>query len=311
MYSMTHGHPGLEARLHKLGGFIDSMAAKSAKQYTGAGLDIAVLPEYAVNRGLFGGAKEVSVPLEGPVQDVIGGRARKHSCYVVLPLMLAEESDAGIYSNAAVLFGRRGEVVGTYRKVHAVPGPGAKELEGGVIAGRDFPVFECDFGKVGVQICYDMAFDEGWETLDRKGVELVAWPSQWPGQISPSARALMHGYFILTSTWRNNASLIDPTGHVIREIRENGVFVEQIDLEYIILHWHESLKEGKAFDEAYGDRAGYRYDPAEDAGIFWSNDADKPIAAMVRELDLTPKSVQLAQSRETQDEIRGGPPLLK
>ena len=310
MFNMNTDYPGLEVRLRELGEFIDEMAARAGQKYAGAGLDVAALPEYAVSGGRNGKAAEVSSPIAGPVEEVIGGKAREHSCYVVLPLLLVEDRDKGVFSNAAVLFDRKGEVAGIYRKVHAVPGPGEDELEGGCIAGRDFPVFTCDFGKVGIQICYDMAFDDGWETLERKGAEVVVWPSQWPGQISPSARALMHGYFILTSTWRNNASLIDPTGHIIREIREDGVFVEQIDLEYIILHWHGSLKEGKAFDEAYGDRAGYLYDAAEDAGIFWSNDPDKPIATMIKELDLTPKDVQLAESRRAQDEIRGGPPSL-
>jgi predicted amidohydrolase len=311
MFGMYGGHPGLEARLEELGGLIDRMAGQAAEQYGGARLDLAALPEYAVGGGLSGPAAEVAYPLEGPVLGVIGGRARAHSCYVVLPLVLTEDREAGIYSNAAVLLGRRGEVVGLYRKVHVVPGPGPEELEGGLIGGQDFPVFECDFGRVAMQICYDMAFDEGWEVLGRKGAELIVWSSQWPGQISPSARALRHGYFVLTSTWRNNACLVDPTGHVIREIRgEDGVFVEQIDLDYVLLHWQAALKEGKAFDEHYGARAGYRYSTAEDSGIFWSNDPQLPIEEMVRALGLEPKPEQLARSRVIQDRLRGGPPRL-
>jgi predicted amidohydrolase len=310
MFNMFHEYPGLEARLEELGGLIDQMAGQAAEQYAGARLDIAALPEYAVTGGLSGPAEEVSVALEGPVLEGIGAKAREHACHVVLPLMLAEDRDAGLYSNAAVVVGRRGEVVGIYRKVYAVPGPGPEVLEGGVMAGWDFPVFDCDFGRVGAQICYDMAFDEGWEVLGRKGAELVVWPSQWPGRISPAARALRQGYFVLTSTWRNNASLIDPTGHVTREIREDGVFVEQIDLEYVLLHWQAALKEGKAFDEKFGARAGYRYDPAEDSGIFWSNDPQTPIMEMVRALGLEPKPEQLARSRTLQDKVRGGPPRL-
>jgi hypothetical protein len=174
--------------------------------------------------------------------------------------------------------------------------------------GRDFPVFKCDFGRLAMQICYDMAFDDGWQVLARKGAELVVWPSQWPGKINPSARALKQSCYILSSTWRNNASLTDPTGHVIREIREDGVFVEQIDLEYVLLNWHATLNEGKAFDAAYGARAGYRYDPAEDMGIFWSNDPKTPIRKMVRALGLEPRPEELAGSRALQDKVRGGPP---
>ena len=97
---------------------------------------------------------------------------------------------------------------------------------------------------------------------------------------------------------------------MIRDIHDDGVFVEQIDLEYVILHWHASLLSGRAFDEAYGERAGYRYDQAEDTGIFWSNDLAKPIMEMIRELELTPKGEQLERSRIAQDKARGGPPSL-
>ncbi len=240
--------------------------------------------------------------------DVMGGKAREHGCYAVVPLILAEES--GGCSNAAVLLDRAGQVAGIYRKVHAVPDHSGRTLEGGVAPGRDFPVFECDFGRVAVQICYDMAFDEGWPVMARKGAELVIWPSQWPGRITPAARALRNGCYIMSSTWRNNASLIDPTGHVIREIRQDGVFVQQIDLSYVLLNWARTLLEGKAFDAAYGERAGYRYDAAEDMGIFWSNDPETPIADMVRTLGLETRPQELANSRKRQDEVRGGPPSL-
>jgi len=310
MFNMFGAYPGLETRLEELGGLIDRMAAQAAAQHGGARLDLAALPEYAVNGGLTGRAAEVGSQLEGPVLETIGGRARAHSCYVVLPLVLAENRETGVYSNAAVLLDRHGDVAGVYRKVHVVPGPGPEELEGGLAGGADFPVFDCDFGRIGMQICYDMAFHEGWEVLARKGAEIVVWPSQWAGQVNPAARALRHGYFVLSSTWNNNACLVDPTGHVMRGIREDGVFVEQIDLDYVLLHWQAALKEGKAFDEAYGTRAGYRYDPNENTGIFWSNDPDTPIQEMVRALGLEPWPDQLARSRKLQDKVRGGPPGL-
>jgi len=309
MHDMFGEYPGLEARLDELEGMVDLMARQAHAQY-GAPLDIAALPEWAVNGGRKGTAAEVSFPLEGPVLDVMGNKARELKTYVLVPMALAEDPDRGLYSNAAVLLNRSGEPVGIYRKVHAAGGVDSDVLEGGVTPGKVFPVFECDFGRVACQICYDMAFDDGWEVLGRKGAELVIWPSQWPGQINPAARALRHGYYILTSTWRNNASLIDPTGHVIREIRRDGIFVEQIDLDYVVLHWHADLLSGKAFEDAYGERAGYRYDEAEDTGIFWSNDPAKPIMEMVRELNLVPKDEQLARSRRVQDKLRGGPPSL-
>jgi predicted amidohydrolase len=306
MHNMFRPYPGLEARLAELAALVDRMAAEARERY-GARLDIAALPEMAVTGGREGSAADVSVPLEGPVLEVLGGRAREHGCHVAVPLHLAE-GPSGPYSNAAVLLDRSGSAIGTYRKVFVVVERGQTVAEAGLTPGREFPVFECDFGRVGMQICYDMAFDQGWEELGRKRAELVIWPSQWPGQIHPSARALRHRYHVLSSTWRNNASLTDPTGHTIREIREDGVFVERLDLSYEILTWQATLRNGKAFDDRYGARAGYRYSEMEDCGIFWSNDPAVPIAEMVRELDLETREEELERVRPVLDRLRGGPP---
>ncbi len=53
-------------------------------------------------------------------------------------------------------------------------------MEGGTTPGKNLPVFDCDFGKLAIQICYDMEFDRGWQELARQGAELIAWPTQSP-----------------------------------------------------------------------------------------------------------------------------------
>ncbi len=316
-HAMWGEYPGLEARLAELGVLIDEMAARAAEKYPGAGLDIVALPEAAVNGGLNGSAEKVSFPLDGPVLAAMAAKARQHNCYVVAPMFLCETALSGgrigDYTNVAVLLDRAGEVAGIYRKVHAVSGRDAVELEGGVTPGTDFPVFQCDFGTLGLQICFDIVYEDGWRALADKGAELVIWPTQSPGQLKPAVKAMQHSYYILSSTWRNNASLIDPTGHVVREIRDGDrrVFVEQIDLSYALIGWQPQLGNGKAFDDAYGDRAGYRYSEAEDGGIFWSNDPATPIMKMVEELDLRLMAGEVERNRRLQDQVRGGPPNLK
>lgn len=53
---------------------------------------------------------------------------------------------------------------------------GTEDMEGGILPGKEAPVFECDFGKIGIQICFDMEFDYGWKEMAKKGVEIVFWP---------------------------------------------------------------------------------------------------------------------------------------
>jgi predicted amidohydrolase len=309
LYSMWTPYPGLEARLNRLAEFVDQMAAQARWKY-GAGLDLAVLPEVAVTGEAGANVADRAVPLEGPVLEVMGAAARRNHTYLVVPTYLAENADHSVCSNAAVLLDREGKVVGIYRKVYVVADAATGKLEGGCIAGKDFPVFTCDFGKLGLQICFDMEFDAGWKTLGRKGAELVAWTSQSPQMLQPRRRAIENGYYVVSSTWRNNASVFDPTGDIVAQTREEpaGILVTQIDLSYVILPWQTKLQSGKALSEKYGEAVGFRYSESEDRGIFWSNDPQRPIGQMVRELGLETLSEELARSVRTQDAVRGGPP---
>ena len=129
---------------------------------------------------------------------------------------------------------------------------------------------------------------------------------------APSAVPTKHHYYLLTSTWRNNATLVDPTGDVIAQITEpSSLLVEQIDLSYVLLDWQTKLENGKAFTDKYGKAAAFRYSEAEDGGIFWSNDPNIPVMRMVRELGLELSSDYVSRNRRVQDKVRGGPPSLE
>jgi len=310
MYNMFHEYPGLEKRLDELGSFIDTMAERAEKEYPGCGLDIVTLPENAVNGNAAGSAAEISVPLEGRVLEVMGAKAREHNCYIAVPLYLVDDRENDRYSNAVVLLDRKGNIVGTYRKYFPVAAHNRDVLEGGVTPGSEFPVFDCDFGRVGIQICFDISFDDGWEALGKKGAELVLWPTQSPGQIKPAFRAMQHDYYVLSSTWRNNASLLDPTGHNIRQITgRDGVFVHQIDLDYVQLMWQPKLQDGRIFTRKYGDHVGMRYSRAEDSGIFWSNDPQKTISQMVQELALELPKDLLQRNEKLHAQTRASSPV--
>jgi predicted amidohydrolase len=121
MHNMFRPYPGLPIRLGELASLVDRMAEEAALRYDGACLDIAVLPEMAVNGGQKGTAADVAYPLEGPVLDVMGAKAREHRCHIVVPLYLVDNREHGVYSNAAALVDRTGQVAGVYRAVSSGP----------------------------------------------------------------------------------------------------------------------------------------------------------------------------------------------
>ncbi len=287
-------YPGLQKRLEQLEEILDRMADQSRRRF-GRGLDLAVLPEVAVTGEIAGDIVLQSVPYEGPVKAVFSRKARELGCYIVVPLYLLEDKAGEICSNAAVLVDRKGEVAGIYRKLHLAVQTGSDSMEGGMTPGKEASVFECDFGRLGIQICFDMEFDYGWDQLARKGAELVAWPTQSPQTAHPAARAMLHGYYVVSSTWRHNASIFEPTGKIISQIRPPGqILVEEIDLSYAILPWGPKLQGGEALKMKYGDRVAFRYYEDEDCGLFWSNDPGLTIGQMLRSIGVA----------EAQDELK-------
>ncbi len=299
-------YPGLTQRLAELSTLVDEMAAKAAAQFPGKRLGLIVLPENAVTTGRSPKAQSRAVRYEGEVAATFAPLARKHGAYLMVPLDLLE---SGGCANAVVLLDRKGKVAGTYRKVHPVCQLGGTELEGGITPGRDFPVFDCDFGRLGIQICYDIVYPDGWAALGAKGADLVAWPSASPATIQPASRAREHGYYLVSSTYRHNASLIEPTGVIRAQIKApERVLVQEIDLSYLLLPWSGELENGNAFKKRFGDRAGFRYYEGEDLGIFWSNDPATPIGKMARELGLMEVQADIERSRKLQDRVRGGAP---
>jgi predicted amidohydrolase len=296
MQSFWGKHPGVDVRLHQLHNAIERMSQDAKRKY-GRDLDLAILPETSISGEAGGNALARSVPWHGAVGSTFSQAARDHRCYIVVATYLTEAHDPKQCSNAAVLVNRKGEVGGIYRKVHLVPS--GENFESGSTPGKEFPVFDCDFGKLGIQICYDMEFDRGWNELAEKGAELIAWPSQSPQRAQPATRAAGQRCYIVSSTWRNNASVFEPTGKIAAHIEPpDGTLVYEIDLSYAILPWSGALRNGKAFQDKYGGKAGFHYYEDEDLGIFWSNDPRTPVRQMVDNLGLRETHEELARVRE-------------
>ena len=298
MQSFWGQYPGLSNRLDQLAGIVDQMAAQAKKKF-GRGLDLAVLPETSITGEAGGDALASSVPFEGQVQEVFTRKAREHRCYIVVPTYLLDSKEKKLCSNAAILIGRKGEAMGTYRKVHLVVSLDRGTMEGGATPGDALPVFDCDFGKLGIQICYDMEFDDGWAELARHGAELIAWPTQSPQTSQPAFRAKEHRCYIVSSTWRHNASIFEPTGKIADQIKPpDSILVHELDLSYALLPWSSKLRNGEALRKAYGDKVGFRYYEDEDCGVFWSNDPKITIGEMVRSIGVLELEEEMKRVRQ-------------
>jgi predicted amidohydrolase len=293
----------LEQRLDAMDGFVATMTQRAARDFSGRRLDLVVLPETLLARPGVGPAQQ-SVTLD-EVRARIAHCAQQNGCYLVVPMILAEGATPVRYSNAAVLVDRAGGVAGIYRKVHAVAPQGSDIIEGGTTPGRDFPVFQCDFGRLGIQICFDMVYPDGWDALARRGAEIIALPSASPETAHPMMHALRHACYIVSACPRDHAAVYNPLGVIEADATTEGaVLVHEIDLSFALVHWDERLEEGEALKRRFGDKVGYRYYRAEDGGIFWSNDPAMPIGQMIASLGLQNQEAEMARLQRLQEGAR-------
>ena len=105
-------------------------------------------------------------PIDGPFATLLSKNAKKCNSYVIGNFM---ELEGDIKFNTSILLDRKGELVGKYRKTH-LP---LCEVEDGVSPGDTYPVFETDFGRVGMLICWDISFPETIYKLRQNGAELA------------------------------------------------------------------------------------------------------------------------------------------
>ncbi|MBP7141998.1 MAG: carbon-nitrogen hydrolase family protein [Opitutaceae bacterium] len=280
--------------------FLAEAAKQAEQQYPGTGLDLFVLPENALQRGSEAArsAGNRALSLEDKEVRQVGALAARESTWLILPMQLAEKLHGReVYRNAAVLFDRKGRVAGVYRKLHPLADKSGV-FEGGVTPGEDAPVFVTDFGKVGIQICWDMSFEDGWAALGASGAELVAVPSASPQNIPLAWFAHRHRYWIVNSAPRDNVTIFNPIGLPDAQLTKPGVLVHRFDLVSAAIHWNPEVDEGRVFQRRFGDRVGFVWNAREDTGLFWSNDANLSIGAMMKELGQEQMDAQVERIRK-------------
>ena len=97
--------------------------------------------------------------------------------------------------------------------------------------GQEARVFQTDFGKVGLAICFDVNFPEVWQRLADQGAELVVWPSAYSAGTSLQAHALNHHFYIVTSTLTRDCLVYDITGEELLYNKSADLNVSRITLD--------------------------------------------------------------------------------
>lgn len=172
--------------------------------------DIICLPEGMTVVGTGKTYAEVGETLPGPTTERLGALARELNSYIVAGLY---EREAPAIYNTAVLIDRRGQLVGRYRKTH-LP---REEWEQGLTPGDTYPVFNTDFGRIGIMVCWDLQFPEPWRALGQQGAELVLLPIWGGSETLLRARAIENHAFVVSSSYDMRSCVVAPDGKILAE----------------------------------------------------------------------------------------------
>jgi predicted amidohydrolase len=123
--------------------------------------------------------------------------------------------------NTSVLIGRDGKLVGKYRKICLPRG----EAKGGLAPGNEYPVFDTDFGKVGMMICWDVSYPEIARELAARRADMILMPIWGGNETLCKARAVENQIPLVISSYDLRSAIYDQAGEAKAQAKDASTCV--------------------------------------------------------------------------------------
>ncbi|MBM3799688.1 MAG: acyltransferase [Actinobacteria bacterium] len=208
---------------------------------------------------------------DGPTTQRFQSIAKETGMVLVLPMY--EVTQPGTYYNTAAVIDADGKYLGKYRKQHIPQTKGFWEKFYFKPGNGGYPVFDTAVGKVGVYICYDRHFPEGWRALGLNGAHIVFNPSathrglsEYLWRLEQPAAAVANIYYVGainrvgieplgTNDFYGQSYFVDPEGKFVGEVGDPykpELIVRDLDMKKLL-----EIRDRWAF---YRDRRPDAYD---------------------------------------------------
>jgi beta-ureidopropionase len=238
------GGPDRQANIARAAALIDVAAAHRP--------DLICLPETFPSMGVaYGHIREVAEPVPGPTTEMAMAKAAEIGANVICPI---NELRGDTILNTAVVIDRSGAIVGKYDKRHPVTtAADFTAMEQGTMPGSGPAIFDLDFGRIGVRICFDIQWPGDWVGLARDGAEVIVWCSAYDGGFALQSLAWQMSRYVVSAVLSHHAAVIDMTGEVLaRTEAPQAVLVQQINLDKRLFHTDFNAPQIPAIRRKYG-----------------------------------------------------------
>lgn len=189
----------------------------------------------------------------GPVWQQLSGYAKQYGIYLIGGSMPEKDTEGNVY-NTSYIFDREGKQIGKHRKVHLfdidVKGGQTFKESDTLTAGDSDTVFDTEFGKIGVMLCFDIRFPELSRMMVNDGAKVIfvpaafnmtTGPAHW--ELSFRTRALDNQIYMVGCAPARDVSagyiswghsiVTDPWGRVIDMLDEKkGILLAELDMDY-------------------------------------------------------------------------------
>jgi len=259
--------------------------------------DLIVLPEMCDQPANFELAKQSEFYRRrgNRVLEFLSETARANRCHITYPAIrcLAD----GTRRNSVQFIDRQGKVIAMYDKYHPTIG----ENESGILSGTNAVVAECDFGRVGFAICFDLNFDEIREKYITARPDLMIFCSAYHGGLMQSYWAYSGRMFFAAAIAGTGGFILSPVGELTAESTNYFNYVTStVNLDYVVVHLDYNRERLAAMRAKYGQRVQI-FDPGYLGSVLVSSEAeDISVRDMAREFNLELLDDYFARALEVQ-----------
>lgn len=247
--------------------------------------DLIVVPEACDRPSGFSQEKlhEYYQVRKDQIRQFFAETARQNHCYIVYSAY--RQLPDGTGRNSSVLIDRQGNIAGIYNKNHPTIG----EIDKGIVCGQEAPVIECDFGRVGMAICFDLNFDEIRLKYVKAKPDLILFSSMYHG-------GLMQGYwayscrshFVGAIAGRGTRSEIrNPLGEVVASNTNYFDYaVAKVNLDCELVHLDYNWERLRKMKAKYGTKVQISDPGCLGAVLISSEHETVSIDNMIEEFDI-------------------------
>lgn len=217
------------------------------------------------------------------VQESFARTAKANHCYITYPSL--RRLPDGTWRNSTVVLDRSGTVAGIYNKNHVCIQENTEEK---CLYGKSASLIECDFGKVGCAICFDLNFDELRQQYVQLKPDLLLFCSSYHGGLMQNYWAYSCRCHFAAAVWHPNPSrIIAPTGEVIASTTNYFSHVTaRINLDCRLAHLDENWVRLDALRKKHGTKVRV-HDPGQLGAVLISSEADgMAVQDMIREFEI-------------------------